>query len=192
MENHPQPVQSLESARRFSENPRGIQERCRSRVQHGGRDLRSGAPGRRGRKGGAQNQCIGRSRGGLTTKIHALVDGLGNPLHVHLTPGNVHDVCEAAKLIEQAHGKNFIADKGYDANHVIEAVQKKNMTAVIPSTANRKTRREIDVHMYKERHLVENFFCKIKRYRRVATRYEKTATNYLGFVLFASLRMWLA
>lgn len=120
------------------------------------------------------------------------MDGLGNPLHVHITPGNVHDVSEAHVLIEHAQGQNFIADKGYDANHVIEAVEKKGMTAVIPSTANRKERRKIDSHIYKERHLVENFFCKIKRYRRIATRFEKTALNYLGFILFASVRIWLA
>jgi transposase len=121
------------------------------------------------------------------------VDGLGNPLHVHLTAGNVHDLSEAATLIEQAQGTNFIADKGYDADSVIQAVeQKKKMTAVIPPKTNRKIQRKIDRHLYKERHLVENFFCKIKRYRRVATRYEKTAANFLGFVLFASLRVWLA
>lgn len=66
------------------------------------------------------------------------------------------------------------------------------MTPVIPSTASRATKRSIDGHVYKERHLVENFFGKLKRYRRVATRYEKTAVNFLGFVLFASLRIWLA
>jgi putative transposase len=120
------------------------------------------------------------------------VDGLGNPLHIHLTPGNINDVSEAGRLIERAEGTNFIADKGYDANHVIEAAEKKGMTVVIPSTATRKVQREIDRHLYRERHLVENFFCKIKRYRRVATRYEKTATNYLGFVLFASIQVWLA
>ena len=137
-------------------------------------------------------QHIGRSRGGLTTKIHALVDGLGNPLHVHLSAGNIHDVCEASTLIEQAQGTNFIADKAYDADHVIEQVQAKGMTSVIPSKRNRKTPRDIDPHLYKERHLVENFFCKIKRYRRVATRYDKTAANFLGFVLFAAIRVWLA
>jgi transposase len=120
------------------------------------------------------------------------VDGLGHPLHVHLTSGNVHDVSEAPLLIQKAQGLNFIADKGYDANHVIEALEKKQITAVIPSKSNRKLKREIDGHIYKERHLVENFFCKIKRYRRVATRYEKTAANFLGFVLFASLRSWMA
>ena len=120
------------------------------------------------------------------------MDGLGNPLHVHLSPGNIHDVTEAPKLIEQAQGQNFIGDKGYDSNEVIAAIELKGMKAVIPSKSNRKVKREIDTHVYRERHLVENFFCKIKRYRRVATRYEKTAANYLGFVLFASLRVWLA
>ena len=120
------------------------------------------------------------------------MDALGNPLHVHLTAGNVNDVSEANTLVELAQGDNFIADKGYDANHVIEAIEKKGMTTVIPSTASRKHKRQIDEHLYKERHLVENFFCKIKRYRRVATRYEKTASNFLGFVLFASIRVWLA
>lgn len=120
------------------------------------------------------------------------MDGLGNPTHVHLTPGNVHDVSEAPILIEHSKGKNFIGDKGYDSNAVLEAVEKKGMTAVIPSKANRTIQRAIDRHLYKERHLVENFFCKIKRYRRVATRYEKIAANFLGFVLFASIRVWLA
>lgn len=169
-----------------------IQKGRRPRVEHGGRLLRSGAPRRRGWKRGAQSQCIGRSRGGLTTKIHALVDGLGNPLHVHLSAGNIHDVTEAPKLVEAAEGRNFIGDKGYDSNAVIEAIEAKGMTAVIPSNASRSQKRQIDGHLYKERHLVENFFCKLKRYRRVATRYEKTAVNFLGFVLFASLRVWLA
>jgi transposase len=120
------------------------------------------------------------------------VDSLGNPIHIHLTAGNIHDVSEAPKLIEVAQGDAFIADKGYDANAVIEAVEKKHMLAVIPSKANRKAKRDVDFHVYKSRHLVENFFCKIKRYRRVATRYEKTATNFLGFVLFAAIRVWLA
>ena len=106
------------------------------------------------------------------------MDRLGNPRRrAPSPPGNVNDVSEAPTLIELAQGDNFIGDKGYDANHVIEAMRKKGMTAVIPSTSSRKQKRQIDEHLYKERHLVENFFCKIKRYRRVATRYEKTAIN---------------
>lgn len=120
------------------------------------------------------------------------MDGLGNPIHVHLTAGNIHDVSQAHKLIEQASGDSFIADKAYDADRVVEAIEAKGMTVVIPSNASRTIRRVIDSHTYKERHLVENFFCKIKRYRRVATRYDKHAANFLGFVLFAAIRVWLA
>ena len=120
------------------------------------------------------------------------MDGLGNPTHVHLSAGNVHDVVEAQALIDAARGKNFIGDKGYDANHVIEAAEAKGMNVVIPPKSNRKSLREIDLHLYKERRLVENFFCRLKQFRRVATRYEKTARNFLGFVLVATIKVWLA
>ncbi len=120
------------------------------------------------------------------------MDGLGNPIYIGLTAGNVHDVSVAPELIKEANGEKLIADKAYDSDKLVEQVQEKGMTAVIPSKSNRKHQRTIDRHVYKERHLVENFFCKIKRYRRVATRYEKTATNFLGFVLFAAIRVWLA
>lgn len=187
-----QPIFALEPQGRPSVGPGRTGEGCRPRIEHGGRLVREGTPGCRWRKRGAKIQGIGRSRGGLTTKIHALVDGLGNPVHVHITGGHVHDVTEAPRLIEQAKGKNFIGDKGYDADSVIAAIEARGMTPVIPSKRNRKVQRTIDSHVYKERHLVENFFCKIKRYRRVATRYEKNAANYLGFVLFAAIRVWLA
>jgi transposase len=120
------------------------------------------------------------------------VDGLGNPTHIHLTPGNIHDVVEAPQLVEAARGENFIGDKGYDADAVIAAAEAKGMKAVIPSKSNRKNPRKIDRHVYKERHLVENFFCRLKQFRRVATRYEKTARNFLGFILVASIKVWLA
>jgi transposase len=120
------------------------------------------------------------------------VDGLGNPTHLHLTPGNIHDVVEAPTLIEAACGDSFIADKGYDSNSVVAAVRAKGMRAVIPPREGRKARRYFDKHTYKERHLVEFFFNRLKQYRRVATRYEKTARNFLGFVLLASSLVWLA
>ena len=116
----------------------------------------------------------------------------GFPLHVHLSPGNIHGITEAPQVIERAKGSNFIADKGYDSNAVVAAVELKGMSAVIPSKSNRKEKRDIDGHTYKERHLVENFFCKLKRFRRVATRYEKNAANFLGFVLFAAIRVLMA
>ena len=120
------------------------------------------------------------------------MDGLGNPTHVHLTPGNVRDVVEAPALVAAARGENFIADKGYDSNAVVDAIHAKNMKAVIPSREMRKAKRHMDTHLYKERHLVEFFFNRLKQYRRVATRYEKTARNFLGFVLVASSMLWLA
>ncbi len=120
------------------------------------------------------------------------MDGLGNPTHIHLTPGNIHDIVEAPALIEAARGDNFIADKGYDSNAVVAAVRAKGMKAVIPPRECRKARRHFDSHVYKERHLVEFFFNRLKQYRRVATRYEKTARNFLGFALLASSLVWLA
>jgi len=119
------------------------------------------------------------------------VDALGNPVHLHITPGNVADVSEASRLLEAAHGANFIADKGYDADAVVDAAQAKGMNVVIPPRSNRINPRPTDFVLYKERHLVENFFCKLKHFRRVATRYEKTARNFLGFLLLASVRIWL-
>ena len=120
------------------------------------------------------------------------MDALGNPIHLHLTPGNIHDVTEAPRLIEAAKGENFIADKGYDSSAVAVAVQAKGMNVVIPSKADRSSRRKIDLHLYKERHLVENFFCRLKHFRRAATRYDKTAQNFFGFVLLAAIRIWMA
>jgi transposase len=120
------------------------------------------------------------------------VDALGNPLHLHLTPGNVNDVSEAPRLVEAAQATYFIADKGYDSQAVVAAIEAKEMIAVIPTPADRSRRRNIDLHVYKERHLVENFFCRLKHYRRAATRFDKTARNFLGFVLLAAIRIWMA
>lgn len=121
------------------------------------------------------------------------MDGLGNPTHLHVSPGNVHDVVEAPRLVAAApDGCNLIADKGYDANHVVEAAEARGMTVVIPPRSNRKIKRPVDLHIYKERHLVESFFCRLKQYRRIATRYEKTAVNFLGFLLVAASQIWLA
>lgn len=185
-------VQSVESGGRVRAGPAGVHRRGRPRGGHRGLDLHPGASARRGWKRGAQRQCIGRSRGGLTTKIHALVDGLGNPVHLHLTPGNVNDITEAPRLVEKARGKYFIADRGYDSRAVAEAVEAKGMTVVIPTQADRTQRRKIDWHVYKERHLVENFFCRLKHYRRVATRFDKTALSFLGFVTLVAIRIWMA
>ncbi len=144
-----------------------------------------------GGKGGRELQEIGRSRGGLTTKIHAVVDGLGNPIRVHLTAGNVNDCVPAVQLIGCLAAENVIADKAYDAQNIIDHILNQGSNPVIPPKKNRHEKREYDKHLYKERHLVENYFCKLKEYRRVATRYEKLAATFLAMVTIASCLIWL-
>ena len=144
-------------------------------------------------KKGPADECVGPSRGGRTTKIHCAVDALGNPLHVHLTPGNVHDIVEASRLIDAiGHSKALLADKGYDSDAVVALAHQRGMKPVISQRPGRLAPLIVDKHLYKARHLVENFFQKIKRSRRVSSRFEKSASNFLTFVLVASILLWLA
>jgi transposase len=144
-----------------------------------------------GAQGGQYLQAIGRSKGGLTTKIHAVVDGLGNPLRITLTGGNVHDMVPSYESISGLKTDQFLANKAYDTNKLIELVESTGTKVIIPSKSNRKHPRKIDKHLYKERHLVECFFAKIKSCRRVSTRYEKLASRYQSMVLIASCLVWL-
>ena len=128
-----------------------------------------------------EDQAIGRSKGGLSTKIHALVDALGNPLAFFLTPGQAHDLEGADALLPQMQADTLLADKAFDADErVIEPLLAAGKTLVIPPKSNRKVQRAFDKEMYKARHLIENFFCKLKQYRAIATRYDKTARNFLA------------
>ena len=144
-----------------------------------------------GGEGGREAQAIGRSRGGLTTKIHAVVDSLGNPIRLKLTGGNAHDSVPALELIEGLTAYNVIGDKAYDAQTIIELIKTQGSNPVIPPKKNRIEQREYDKHLYKERHLVECFFCKLKEFRRIATRYEKLSVTYLAMVTIASCLIWL-
>src|ERR1700730_15716734 len=112
-------------------------------------------------------QAIGRSRGGLTTKIHALVDAMGNPVELMLTPGQAHDLTCAEQLID--------------------TLTQRGITPVIPSTANRKAPRACDFALYCERKLIERFFNKLKHFRAIATRYDKLAKIFLAGVQLASV-----
>lgn len=136
-------------------------------------------------------EALGRSKGGFTTKIHALVDALGNPLKFILTPGQRNDITQADALLDGVTNSTVIADKGYDSNHLLELIARGNSTAVIPPKKNRKVQREYDVHIYKERHLIECFFGKIKHFRRVFSRFDKTANVFLGFLNFVGVFIWL-
>jgi transposase len=128
----------------------------------------------------------------LSTKIHALVDALGNPLAVLLTAGQTHDLVGADALLPQMAADRLIADKAYDADaRVREPLARAGKTAVIPPVPNRRMRRKFDRDLYKERHLIENFFCKLKQFRAIATRYDKTARNFLAAIHLAASEIWL-
>ena len=143
-----------------------------------------------GKKSGTE--CIGRSRGGPSTKIHAMVDGLGNPLNVILTEGQVHDVTQAPALLKAAMSTRVLADKGYDSDAVVAEIESQGSTAVIPPRRGRRIERGYDLDLFKSRFLVEQFFGRIKRNRRIATRYEKLAVTFLGMVVLACVLAWLA
>ena len=134
---------------------------------------------------------MGRSRGGFSTKIHLAVDALGNPVEFLLTGGQVADVTQAEPLIDAHEADAYILDKAYDSDGVVRAAQRRGGEAVIPSKKNRKVARDSDKHLSKERKKVEWFINLLKQYRRVATRYEKTARNFLGFVHVASIMILL-
>jgi transposase len=128
----------------------------------------------------------------LSSKIHALVDALGNPLAFVLTAGQVHDLTGADALLPQMAAPRLIADKAYDADaRVREPLAHAGKSAVIPPRPNRLAPAAFDRHLYKERHLVENFFCKLKRFRAIATRYDKTARNFLAAIHLAAATIWL-
>lgn len=143
------------------------------------------------KSGGQENQALGRSRGGFSTKIHIAVDALGNPLRFILTGGERNDMAQAAALMENYEPKALIADKAYDSDDLIKSVTAQGIVAVIPPRKNRQQQREYDRHLYRERHLIECFINKIKHYRRVFSRFEKLSKNYLGFLSFVSALVWL-
>jgi len=143
------------------------------------------------KSGGQENQALGRSRGGFSTKIHACVDALGNPLRFLLTGGQRHDITQAEGLLADFDFERVIADRSYDAEEFLILIAEKEAEAVIPPRKNRKEQREYDLHLYKERHLIECFFNKIKHYRRLFSRFEKLDQRLLGFLSFAGALIWL-
>ena len=128
----------------------------------------------------------------MSTKIHTLVDALGNPLSFLLTAGQAHDLQGADALLPHMQATTLLADKAFDADQrVIEPLLAAGKTAVIPSTRNRKIQRTYDKEIYKARHLIENFYCKLKQFRAIATRYDKTARNFLAAIHLAAAVIWL-
>lgn len=127
----------------------------------------------------------------MTTKIHAVVDALGNPLRICLTGGHVHDILPAYDLISGLSAEYLLADKAYDAEGFIKLAQSQGSVVVMPPKKNRREQWDYDQHIYKERHLVECFFAKLKKYRRIATRYDKLARTFRAVVIIAACLIWL-
>ena len=125
----------------------------------------------------------------MSTKIHATCDALGNPTGFHLTPGHASDLAGAEALLPQLleHVHALLADRTYDAQErVIDRLEQAGVTVVIPPKAHRLQPRPYDKHLYEARHLIENFFAKLKQYRALATRYDKRAVSFLGAIYLAA------
>ncbi len=135
---------------------------------------------------------MGRSRGGLTTKIHALVDAMGLPIALKLTEGQAHDGRSAVDMFETIRAGNILlADRAYDSNSLREWLTKRGAWGNIRAMPQRLEPPIFSHRLYKKRNAVERFFNKIKHFRAVATRYDKRDDNYLASVKLASLRIWL-
>ena len=122
----------------------------------------------------------------MSTKIHIAVDAQGQPVELRLGPGQESDVMRGEELLASHEPQFVIADKGYDSDKLIEVIVEHGAKAVIPPRSNRNYQRRYSKRRYKQRNLVERFINRLKHYRRIATRYEKTARNFLTFVNLAA------
>jgi len=120
-----------------------------------------------------------------------IVDALGNPLAISLTGGQVHDITQGAALLAQVEPEALLADKGYDSDSFVESLKLREIKPVIPPKSNRKVKRDCDFALYCERNLIERFFNTIKHFRGIATRYEKTARNFLAGLHLVCTLAWL-
>ena len=123
--------------------------------------------------------------------MHLAVDAPGNPIRVIITEGTASDCTKANELIEGFSANYLLADRGYDSESIIELATKFGMTPVIPPRKNRKVQRRYDKHLYRSRHLVENAFLKLKRWRGIATRFSKNTLSFLASVHIRCLFLWL-
>jgi transposase len=135
---------------------------------------------------------MGRSRGGLTTKIHALVDRIGRPIALRLTAGQAYDGhAGEAMLRDLPKGCHVLADRAYDSNRIRALLTEQEAKAMIPSMPQRNPVIAHNRALYKQRNLVERFFNKLKHFRAVASRYDKRDDNFLASIQLASIRIWL-
>jgi len=144
-----------------------------------------------GAHGGQEEQGLGRSCGGFSSKIHAKVDALGMPLRLIITAGQVADIGQAKALVGEDFCDDLIADRGYGSDDFRDTLRGRKTRPVIPGRKNRLKPIEYDEYTYKERNAVERFFGRLKEYRRIATRYDKTAVMFKAGIVIACIFMWL-
>ena len=142
-------------------------------------------------RGGYQAQAVGRSRGGLTSKVHLLTDALGYPVRFVVTGGARNDVTQAPALLPPGQGALVLCDRGYDADWWRERLVAAGHQPVVPGRRNRLVQPLYDDYLYRSRHLIENAFARLKSSRRIATRYEQTTASYAAFVSLACIFLWL-
>jgi len=152
---------------------------------------REGASLGSGRKRGEQKQAVGRSRGGRNTKIHALADAKGRLIAILLTGGEAHDCPVAERLIGRVEpAERMLGDKAYDSNELRDELDRRGTKPVIPNRSNRKRPFSFSKRLYKLRWRIESAFNRLKDFRRIATRYDRLARNYLASVCLAAALVW--
>ena len=143
-------------------------------------------------KRGEKNQAIGVSRGGRSTKIHAVVDRKGRPLNFIVAGGQVHDSQVVEEVLDTSNPPlAVVADKAYDSQKVRQQIMDEGALPVIPSRDNAIKKAYCPKHIYRRRHKVENYFCRIKDWRRIATRYDKLARNFLAAAALVGALYWI-
>lgn len=173
----------------------GSLERHRGRSQQLADDRQHYRPGAslcRRSKGGTQKEGFGRSKGGFTTKIHLRTNAEGLPIAAEISGGEVSDYKGYGPVMEAGgpEPKVLLADRGYDADFIRDDMEARGGVAIIPTRKNRKIQIPVDGYVYALRNQVERCFNKMKNARRLATRYDKTASSYLGFVQIVAVRLW--
>jgi transposase len=172
-----------------------VPEACRQQSVNGHSDdrlhARQSASLGGGRKRGEQKQAVGRSRGGRNTKIHALADAKGRLIAILLTGGEAHDCPVAERLIRRVKPpRRMLGDKAYDSAELREELDERGTKPVIPNRSNRKQPYSFSKRLYKLRWRIESAFNRLKDFRRIATRYDRLARNYLASVCLAAALVW--
>jgi transposase len=186
-----QPVPSLDDARIVASLIRSPDaDAARRRPGHRQHNSQ-GAPLSRRRKRWAEAQAIGRSRGGRTTKIHAIVDSRGRPIALEITPGQLGDARVALALISVVPpGRSLAGDAAYDSDGLRRFLVEQGTLPVIPNNPTRKRPHPFDEDAYRQRNLIERMFCRLKDWRRIATRYDKLASSFAAAVAIAAVITW--